>query len=499
MSENKSTLIIDEAYRPIIYENECEELKPVMTEFMNSYVAHKDSMKVEDWLTMELHKQLPDVSEKEIKRTSNEIINSLRVAEEKKESLNEAISQGRSKENWFASETVKATSSMSAKEVAGYMNNLDRAVSNANESLQSTITTLEGKVSQNPCLDGFIAEQYHAQTFNMNAEANGSQYRAKVLEPGESGYSKNSVDIVIVDVQGKIVKRYQSKYCQDAKATQKAFEDGNYRGQRKLVPEEQASEVQNASGVIEAPDGTTSNPLSKSTAGQMRDEAQSGNWNELNWNEYQVKDLARGIGQRAGYAALQGAMIGVGFDIAEKVWNDEPIDGEEVVKTAIVSGTDFGVKAATAGALKVGAEKGIITVIPKGTSADTIANIVFVAIEDIKIIGKFAAGEYTLQESYEALEETTVSTTAGIVASIEGTEIGAAIGSVFGPAGMAVGGFVGGTVGYMAGSKIGQNVIRGAQKIRNAVCEKVKEIGGRIRAGVQNFKNSIKDKLLFLA
>ena len=104
----------------------------------------------------------------------------------------------------------------------------------------------------------------------------------------------------------------------------------------------------------------------------MRDEAQSGNWNELNWNEYATKDLAIGIGKQAGYAALQGAAIGVGFDVAQKLWNGEEIEAEEVAETALVSGADFGIKAAAAGALKVGVEKEIITVIPKGTPAGTI-------------------------------------------------------------------------------------------------------------------------------
>lgn len=52
----------------------------------------------------------------------------------------------------------------------------------------------------------------------------------------------------------------------------------------------------------------------------MRDEAQSGKWNELNWNEYKTKDLAIGIGKQAGYTALQGAAIGVGFDVAQKLY-----------------------------------------------------------------------------------------------------------------------------------------------------------------------------------
>ncbi len=77
----------------------------------------------------------------------------------------------------------------------------------------------------------------------MNAEATGSPYRAKVLEPTGNGYAKNSVDIVIVDGDGKIVRRYQPKYYKNAKATEQAFKHGDYRGQQKLVPEVQEGSV----------------------------------------------------------------------------------------------------------------------------------------------------------------------------------------------------------------------------------------------------------------
>lgn len=80
-----------------------------------------------------------------------------------------------------------------------------------------------------------------------------------------------------MDGNGKIARRYQSKYCKDAKATQAAFGKGDYRGQRKLVPEGQQAGIQlNTTTVIEAPDGTTSNALSKEQAKQLRDEAQNG-------------------------------------------------------------------------------------------------------------------------------------------------------------------------------------------------------------------------------
>ena len=492
--EYEFDLLLDEEDGLILVEEECKELKPIVEDFVKSYSANPTAP-VESWLIPKMQEQLPERSHEEIVAMVDEIVATIKASEEKKASLEKAIDSGRSKESWFASEAKKATSAMSTQEAAKYLTNLDMALQQANESLYRTITTQAGTVSQNPRLDGFIAEQYHAQTFNMNAEATGSPYRAKVLEPNGNGYAKNSVDIVIVDGEGKVVRRYQSKYCKDAKATEQAFEHGDYRGQQKLVPEGQEGDIaKKSTTVLEAPDGTTSNPLTKSRAEQMRDEAQSGNWNDLNWNEYAAKDLAIGIGKQAGYAALQGAAIGVGFDVAQKLWNGESIDADEVVETAIVSGADFGVKAAAAGALKVGVEKEIIKVFPKGTPAGTIANIAYVAIEDVKVLGKMATGELTMKEGIEKLEQTTVSTAAGLVAMGKGAAVGAAMGTVFGPVGTAVGGFIGGTVGYMAGSKVGEAVVKCAQKVRDGakkvaktVVSGVKSVASSVASGVKSF------------
>lgn len=492
-------LVIDEENQPIIIEDECRELKPIINDFIQSYIQNRD-IPVEEWLPSKMQESLPDRSSDEIKEMSDEIITAIKTSEEKQASLSKAIANGRSKESWLASEMKQATSGMTVQQTAQYLNGLDVALENANESLYRTITTQAGVVSQNPRLDGFIAEQYHAQTFNMNAEAAGSPYRAMVLEPNGTGYAKNSVDLVIIDGNGKVVRRYQSKYCKDANATAQAFEHGDYRGQQKLVPERQEADIgKKCTTVIESPDGVTSNPLSKSRAEQMRDEAQSGNWNDLNWNEYRSKDLAIGIGKQAGYAALQGAAISVGFDIAQKLVAGEEIEAEEVVETALKSGADFGIKAAAAGALKVGVEKEVIKVIPKGTPASTIANIAYVAIEDVKAVGKMMTGELSFKEGVEKIEQTTVATTAGLVAMGKGTAIGATIGTVFGPVGTAIGGFIGGTIGYIAGSKVGEVVVKGVQKIREKAKDVVKSIGSGIKSvaskvssGIRSFCSGIK-------
>lgn len=486
-------LIIDVEYRPVLLEDEASELKLLQQRFIKSYIDNKDKMEVEDWLVNELKNNLPEKTYIEIAEMSKDIVETIKINEDNKKSLQEAINNGRSKESWFAASLKNSFSNFTTFQTAEYLHGLDKALESANESMHSTITTKSGLINQNVNLDGFIAEQHHVNSFNLQAELKGSEFRAEVLTPKEGQtYGKNSVDIVIKDKSGKIVKRYQSKYCADAESTQRALDNGDYRGQRKLVPEGQAKDINNATECIESPDGIKSQSLSKQKAKDLQQEAQSGNWNDLNWNEYKTKDLAIGIGKQAGYAALQGAAIGAGLELASKVWNGEEIKGEEVVEKAITSGADFGIKAATAGALKVGVEKGIIKVIPKGTPAGTIANIAYVAIENVKVLSKVATGELTLKAGFEKMEQTTVATVAGIAAGTKGTTLGAAIGSALGPVGAIVGGFVGGTVGYIAGSKVGETVVKVSQKIRNVVTSTLKSAASTVSSGVNNLCSSAK-------
>jgi hypothetical protein len=385
---------------------------------------------------------------------------------------------------------------MSARQSAEYLQTLDSAVSSANEALRRTITTRAGLVSQNPNLDGFIAEQYHAQTFNLNAAARGSEYRAEVPVP-DGRFGKNSVDIMIKDGAGKIARKFQSKYCKDAEATLDAFNHGDYRGSGKLVSSDQledVSRVTKATDRIAAPDGTTSNPLAKSGAERMRDEARSGKWNDLNWNEYKTKDIAAGMGKQVGQSVIMGAAVGAGFSVAQKLWEGEEIDGAEIVETAVKSGADFGVKAAAAAALKAGAEKGILTFIPKGTPAGTIANVAFVAVENVKVLGEIADGELSPVEGLEKMERVTVSTVAGIAASVKaGAAATLALAPVLGPL-APVAGFVAGTVAYMAGSAVAEAVVSAAQKVRRVAVDTVKTVceGAKsIVSGVSNFVGSI--------
>ena len=184
-NEDYSVIEIDEEFKPIITEDECIQFQPIIVDFMKCYVKNKD-VPTEKWLTEKIKSSLPEKSNEEIQKITSEIVDTINLNDEKRESLNTAVTNGRSKESWFASEVKKATAAMSAKETVEYLKNLDNAVNTANVELYKEIfIESTGNINMNPSLDGFIAEQYHAQTFNMNAKAAGSQYRAKFLKPKE--------------------------------------------------------------------------------------------------------------------------------------------------------------------------------------------------------------------------------------------------------------------------------------------------------------------------
>ncbi len=476
----------------IIPEKDAREVSALQREFLESYAASKDKITAENWLRRELKKHLPEKTQNEIDEISSDIIGSLRTTEKMKVSQQKAREAGRSKDSWLASTLLQSTSHMSAQEGAKYLHELDTAVKNANAAMHDTITTKSSGYtvpSLNPNLDGFIAEQYHVNSFNLEAAAKGSSLRAEVQlpKPGET-YSKNGFDVVIKDASGNRVHQYQMKYGKDAEATIDLIKSGNYNNQILVVSEDQVEAVQKAfpnktvTSIIGEGD-VASKPLTKEQVKDMQNKAQESNFLETSWNDFTAKDIALGIGKQTGNACVQGAVIGAGMAVASKVLNGEPIDGEEVVESAIVSGADFGVKTAAAGALKVASEKGILKAIPKGTPGSTFANIAFVAIENLKVAGKVATGELTVKEGFDEMEQTTASCVAGLAASAKGMAIGSKIGAVLGPAGIFVGGLIGGAVGYMAGSKIAQTVVKGFQKIRDTAVEVLKEVGSGIRDG----------------
>lgn len=298
----------------------------------------------------------------------------------------------------------------------------------------------------------------------------------------------------------KGVARYQMKYGADSKATIGMLKDGDYANQRLVVPKEQVEEVQKSfpdKTVTDHIGGTDkiavqSEGLSKEQIKSFQQDAQSNRMiPKTDWNVYQTKELALNIGKQAGQAGIQAALIGTGIHLVEKAVNGEPVEADEVVKTAITTGADTGVKAAAGGALKVASEKGVISLLPPGTPAGTLAKIACVGVENVKILWKVVKGDLTMSEAMEHMGRTSVSMYAGLSAGAVGAGIGAAALSWIPIVGPIAGGVVGGLVGYTAGSKVGEKIFEGAKKVVKTGVKIVKSVV----EGVKNVVSAVADTL----
>lgn len=481
-------------------EESAKELTKIIKRFMNSYVSRDKSINDREWLSCEIKKELPELSDTEAINISNECFDGVEKFDNNLKSINEAIENGSTKESWFCKKVQEASIGMSVNDVGNYLDSIQNSITNSNIQMKRVITNMDGNINQNMNLDGFMAEQHHVNSFNMNAELNNSSYRAEVKVPGiGETYGKNSFDVVIKDGSGRIVHQYQMKYGAEASDTIRMIKHGNYNNQRIVVPAEQLEEVRKAfpGKSIEASIGgtdkikITSKSLTKTEVKEMQLKTQQESIiPKEDWNHFKIKDLSINIAKNAGIASLQAAVISTGFDLARKTMAGEKIEADEAIELALKTGADAGIKAGVTGAITVGIEKGLISVIPKGTPAGIIANVVCVGIENIKILGKVASGELTMLEALDLMGRITTSMIYGIGWGTAGSMIGAAALSWIPIVGPVVGGLAGGVVGYMAGSKFGEAVYKTGKKIASTakkVATKVWEGTKSVARGIKNF------------
>ena len=487
-----------------ITESEAIEIKNVLKRFMQSY-ADKDSETSEKtWLAKQFKTELPHLSDAEAENMSNEVLESISEFDDNLASLDEACAKGINKEDWFSNKISEAASGMSVVDYGNYLNNIDTAISNANAQMVRTLNTKSGEISLCRNLDGFLAEQHHVNSFNMQAALEKSDFRAEVQVPGpHQTYGRNSFDLVIKNIKtGKIVHQYQCKFGADAESTIKLIKDGNYNNQRYLVPEGQAKAVRKAfsgKSVEEYIGGTDavkvqSKVLTKEQAKALQTDAQQKNTIvSENWNSYSTRALAKHIGANAAITGAYAGAVTFGLTLAGKAFKGEKVEFGDLIKTAWDSGKDSGIKSVAAGTIKVCSEKGLIRLIPKGTPIGAIVNIACLGIENIKILWKVAKGELTLTQALDRMGRTTMSMIYGLSCGAKGALVGAALLSWIPIVGPAVGGLIGGMVGYMAGSEVGNAIYSAHKKIASVAKSVAVSAYNGIKRVVNNSLNSARE------
>ena len=476
--------------------DEARQFKQVLVRFLHACGEKPAEVSDEDWLCKQLSSELPGLDMDEARQISQTTIASIQEYDRNLASLRLARDQGVTAAEWFAEQARKASAGVPAIAFGQRMEELGSVLSEANAQLYRTVTTRSGEISRQLNLDGFLAEQQAVNSFNAAAKLDGSPFYAEVCvpKPGET-YGKNSFDVVIKNADGHIAHQYQFKYGKDAEATIQMIQRGNYNNQTLVVPPEQVEQVQAAfpgktvvsriGGTEKVP--TASTPFSKGDMKAMQEEIQStGKIPESDWNNsFSSQGLAKYVGHQAMTAGVQGAMLGAGFSLAEKIMSDEPVEVEDVVADALYSGMDATVKAAVAGAITVAVEKGALGVMAPLASAVPIANIACVAVENVKILALAAEDELTPGEALDEMGRNTTAMCCGMCFAVKGMAIGAAAFGVIPVIGPIIGGFAGGVAGYAAGSGVGQKVYGAVKAVAKSAVKTAKRL---VEDGAQSLR-----------
>ena len=518
----------------------------IIKKFLRSYAENEkrqDKKDLKTWLIFELQNELPNKKVKDIEKIATELISGIEVYYQKKKEVEKYQSLGITNGDYIGNQILEKVANeieeaeivdtkeviedmkeasnilsqynetmiyetaaikeaqlvanvLSTKSVNNYIDTVNTAIDNANKTMMKSVTTKAGTINQNPNLDGFIFEEYHAGTFNIDAAVKQKSYYAEALKPeiGET-YGKNSIDLIIED-SGKYVKKYSAKAYKNANETAKSFYDKitgyKYKGQSKLVPTDQTNEIANSADKIKY-NNVESKGITKSEIKDIQNDLQSENKKADIFNfkkDVNNISISKQIGKQAMVNGTMGLVAGMAENIGTKIIQGKEVEVEEVIEAGIKTSGSVGLSTAVAGGIKVAVEKEIVPAM----SNNTIGAIAASSMDIIGTACKLGSGEISLGEALKEVGTSISSAYSAIVSSSFGyTATIAAVGMVglgtLGTVGTVIGtgvALVAGAVCGTVGSKIGGEIANGVGTIAEKVVDKAVEV---VKEGIDKVKN----------
>ena len=508
----------------------------IIQKFLKSYAENEKSQDKKDlktWLISELQNQLANKKVEDIEKIATELISGIEVYYQKKKEVEKYQSVGITNGDYLGNEILEkvaneieeaeivdtkeviedmkeasnilsqyneamiyetaavkepqlVTNVLSAKSVNNYVDTVNNAIDSANKTLMESITTKTGNINQNPNLDGFIFEEYHAGTFNIDATVKQKSYHAEVLKPGAGEtYGKNSIDIVIKEAK-KNMKKYSAKAYKNANETAKSFYDKitgyKYKFQSKLVPTDQTKEIVNSVDKIKF-DNVESKGITKTEIKNIQSELQSGNKKTDIFSfkkDVNTISISKQIGKQAMVNGTIGLAIGMAANIGANIITGKGLEAEEVIEAGIKTGASMGMATAVAGGIRVAVEKKVIpTVFSRILTNNTIGAVAVASMDIVGTAFKLGSGEITLGKAVKDVGNSISASYGAIISSGIGFSGGMALATTIGL----------GTIGT-----VGTILTGGLALVTGAVCGVVgSKVGGAIANGIGTVAETIVD------
>ena len=525
----------------------------IIQKFLRSYAENEKSQDKKDlktWLVFELQNELPNKKAEDIEKIATELISGIEIYYTKKKEVEKYQSLGITNGDYVGNEILEKVADeieeaeivdtkeiiedmkevsnvlsqyneamiyetaaikepqlvanvLSANSVNNYVDSVNTAIDNANKTIIESVTTKAGTINQNPNLDGFIFEEYHAGTFNIDAAVKQKSYHAKALKPkiGKT-YGKNSIDVVIED-SGKYVKKYSAKAYKNANETARAFYDRaaryKYKFQSKLVPTEQVGEVKNSVDKIKF-DNVESKGIKVSETKVIQENLQTGDKNIKIFNfkkNVNTISISKQIGKQAMVNGIMGLGIGMVANIGANLITGKEVEVEEVIEAGIKTGASMGMTTAVAGGIRVAVEKKVIpTVFSRVLSSNIIGAVAASSMDIIGTAFKLGSGEISLGEAVKDVGSSISAGYGAIISSGIGFSGGMALATTIGLGTIGTVGTIltggvalaAGAVCGVVGSNIALKITNGLGEITEKAIDKAVDI---VKSGINKVKNAV--------
>ena len=525
----------------------------IIQKFLRSYAENEKSQDKKDlktWLVFELQNELPNKKVEDIEKIATELISGIEIYYTKKKEVEKYQSVGITNGDYVGNEILEKVADeieeaeivdtkeviedmkevsnilsnyneamiyetatikepqlvanvLSVNSINNYVDTINTAIDNANKTLMESVTTKAGTINQNPNLDGFIFEEYHAGTFNVDATVKQKPYHAEALKPelGET-YGKNSIDLVIEDT-GKYVKKYSAKAYKNANETAKSFYDKmtgyKYKFQSKLVPTDQTREIVNSVDKIKF-DNVESKGITKTEIKNIQNELQSGNKKIDIFSfkkDVNTISISKQIGKQAMVNGTMGLGIGMVANIGANIITGKGVEAEEVIEAGIKTGASVGMATAVAGGIRVAVEKKVIpTVFSRILTNNTIGAVAVASMDIVGTAFKLGSGEITLGKAVKDVGNSISASYGAIISSGIGFSGGMALATTIGLGTIGTVGTIltgglalaAGAVCGVIGSNIALKITNGLGEITEKFIDKAVDI---VKSGINRSKNTL--------
>ena len=525
----------------------------IIKKFLKSYAENEKSQDKKDlktWLISELQNELPNKKVEDIEKIATELITGIEIYYKKKKEVEKYQSVGITNGDYIGNEILEKVADeieeaeiidtkeviedmkeasnilsqynetiiyetaaikepqlvanvLSANSVNNYVDSVNTAIDNANKTMMESVTTKVGVINQNPNLDGFIFEEYHAGTFNIDAAVKQKSYHAEALKPelGET-YGKNSIDLIIEDT-GKYVKKYSAKAYKNANESAKAFYDKvtgyKYKFQSKLVPTDQTGDITNSVDKIKF-NNVESKGITKAEIKDIQNDLQSGNkkGDILNFKkDVNTISISKQIGKQAMLNGTMGVGIGMAANIGVNLITGKEVEAEEVIEVGIKTGASMGMATAIAGGIRVAVEKKVIPIVfSRMLTNNSIGAIAAASMDIIGTAFKLGSGEISLGQAVKDVGSSISAGYGAIISSGIGFSGGMALATTIGLGTIGTVGTIltgglalaAGAVCGVVGSNIALKIANGLGKITEKVVDKAVDI---VKSGVNKVKNTV--------